>query len=173
MVELMRVIVRVGMRRVVIGLAASLLLTTATVALPAGFTLPSASAATCYGAGCDGLGPQGAGCFDDDVVRAAVADGSGTRLVSLRYSASCHAFWAYGANAPDRGTAEISFEMQQKNDKGVWVTKNRFFAYLDAGEAADWTNALGARNSGSRFRAIYVKPNGASFFTDWVHGGTQ
>lgn len=130
---------------------------------------PQASAAepTCTNTTCDYRGPQGSGCFDDDLLSASKG---GARL---RYSPACHAFWAYVPNEPSSGSIEISLEMQRRVD-GVWVDVERLFATQSVGDGPDWTNALGARNKSFRFRAIRNAPAPAvDDFTDWVRGGEQ
>jgi hypothetical protein len=131
---------------------------------------PADAAPTCSNTGCDNLGPQGNGCFEDDVLAAK------SGAIRLRYSAACQAFWAYAPVDPDTGSVELSLEMQHKED-GAWVTVRRLFATQEAdpsGDVPDWTNALGARGKLYRFRAIRNAPApAADDFTAWVVGGAQ
>lgn len=134
-------------------------------------TAPTASAATCRGKECDNVGPQGAGCFEDNRI---VASGGG-RLVWLQYSPSCHAFWAYApTNPPCFWKHKIDLEMERWVDWGDhWLFERRLSVIQDCGEA-DWTNALGARTSAYQFRAILsgYECGGCNqvVYTGWIKG---
>lgn len=132
-----------------------------------------AKVATCYGSGCDFQPPKQSGCFDDDRGITWDNNAAGDRMITLKYSPTCHAFWAYSPNDPSYGTATIELDIEEKNARGVWVVTQRLFAEQNAGEGADWTNAYGARGKAVRFRAIIKKPDGRVFQTLTVPGGPQ
>ena len=137
-----------------------------------GVTSEPAAAVGCTGTGCDNKGPKGNGCFNDDKT---IASGGGGDIL-LRYSDACHAMWAYGPYAPQFWDVELQIEMQHYYaPKDQWVAGNpaRLTTVFEAQGGPDWTNALGARNSDYRFRAIYYDQPGGNRIeaTPWARGG--
>lgn len=134
---------------------------------------PAAKAATCSNGSCDFQPPKQSGCFDDDRGISWDNNAAGDRMITLKYSPACHAFWAYSPNDPSYGTATIELDIEQKNDRGVFVVVQRLFAEQNAGDGSDWTSAYGARTKNFRFRALIKKPDGRVFQTLTVPGGPQ
>lgn len=140
-------------------------------------TAPPSAAVGCYGAGCDNAGPKGNGCFADQRV---IASG-GDNYTRLYYSRACHAFWAWSKNGRLYSGSEVHLEMQALESKGgsiyQWVHKRRLIiakAPTQSSPGAEWTNALGARNSNYRFRALWVDDvYGGLVATPWARGGTR
>lgn len=137
-------------------------------------TAEPASAVGCTGVGCDNKGPKANGCFADDKK---IASGGGGD-VQLRYSDACHAFWAYGPYAPQFWDVELQIEMQHyyaPKDRWVAADPPRLTTNFEAQGGPDWTNALGARTSDYRFRAIYYDQPGGNRIeaTPWARGGNR
>ena len=130
---------------------------------------PAALAVGCTGVSCDNKGPSANGCFAVDEV---LASGSFYGL-QLRYSPACHAFWAYGGDAPAEWNVTLELDWQKKNAAGDWVTQRTLEENFAAQGPADWTNMLGARTKDSRFRALVAEPNSTTIdtATTWVVGG--
>lgn len=131
-----------------------------------------ASAVSCYGAACDNVGPKGAGCFNDDKTLASTNGGH----FKLRYSAACHAFWAYAdwEVAPSFWDAVFEVDLDKKDASGHWQHYKTISTTHSVGEGDDWTNALGARTRDFRFRAYYdYRFSGGVDATVWVLGGNH
>lgn len=138
-------------------------------------TAPAASAVGCSGVGCDNLGPKGNGCFNDQKV---LASGS-SNYTRLYYSDACHAMWAWSKNGARDWDTQIQLEMEEyvqlDSVTYVWKFRKRLIATKGYEEASDWTNALGARTSKFRFRAIWADPFGGlpMVATPWALGGNR
>jgi hypothetical protein len=138
-------------------------------------TTSSASAASCYGAGCDDSGPQAQGCWNDRRKVAWTADNN----LRLMYSPSCHAFWSWTDYGAAWWSTEVHIEMEHLEmvnaNTQAWVFKRRLVTKVPIGSNGEWTNMLGTRNSDYRFRAVWADPAGGlpANFTPWARGGAQ
>lgn len=137
-----------------------------------------AEAVGCTGKACDGQGPKGNGCFADQV-NVASGGGNSTRLY---YSRACNAFWAWSKNGALYWSSEVHLEMeeyvQKDNVTYVWVPRKRLTIKKGAVQShpdPEWTNALGARTSSFRFRALWVDGPGefSPVVTPWALGGRR
>ncbi|MEI5673422.1 MULTISPECIES: hypothetical protein [unclassified Nocardioides] len=137
-----------------------------------------AQAVGCVGKACDDQGPKGNGCFADRV-NVASGGGNDTRLF---YSPACHAFWAWSRNGAAYWSTEVHLEMEEYVQKDsvtyVWVPRKRLTIKkptMQSNPDPEWTNALGARTSSFRFRALWVDKSGGlgPVVTPWAFGGRR
>lgn len=125
-----------------------------------------ASAAGCYGTGCDRLWPKENGCFVDAKVIAGVGDS-----IQVRYSPSCRAVWTYRTTTPV-WSKQLHLEMEKLVD-GQWVRVDAIYG-PNSIAGPEWTTMFGARTTNFRFRGLNVDPFDGSFSaTPWVRGGSH
>ncbi|MER6346765.1 DUF2690 domain-containing protein [Streptomyces sp. NPDC001595] len=99
----------------------------------------SHAAGSCYGAGCDNLGPVSYGCDLDAVTKKSVSDGTST--AELRWSAKCQAAWVRVKN-PDGGYWWDRYGHIEKHN-GYAGPLVRSLDVVIPNPGSDWSNMLG------------------------------